>query len=342
MSSVDQDDEDAPSTIAASAETDDDDALVRFAMILAYDGEPFHGSAADPQQPDTVQAHVQRRLASITMVPSSCQATHATFHGRTDAGVHSRGTVVHVDLTRDQVRRLVTLRQRQVTSSSSSQRDTETTTPATQAAAAAAMLERSLIRGLGSGHLRYIQIRRVYAVHRSLFHARKSSVGKLYSYRLHTGDAPLPWETRRAWCLHRPLDVTAMRRVASHTLVGVRDCTVLCRDRRRRPDDRSPVRRIVDVRISPSCDDDDVTVIYVHADFFLTNMCRRLVGLLVQVGLGRVTPQRVHDALGTGFFRHPPQRDLFLVTAPPQGLCLERVYYHAHGRGGDPTRPARR
>ena len=37
--------------------------------------------------------------------------------------------------------------------------------------------------------------------------------------------------------------------------------------------------------------------IQIQADFFLRNMCRRIVGVLVQVGLGKCEPQEVHDYL---------------------------------------------
>ena len=154
-----------------------------------------------------------------------------------------------------------------------------------------------------------------------------------------------------------------MRQVATDTLMGIHDCSVFCRDKRKREDHRSTVRNIVNILIEhhhqnninndideeDDDDDDDVSTdgammvtIYIQADFFLTNMCRRLVGLLVQVGLGKISPDQVRETLGTDF-KHPPThlRDRFLVTAPARGLCLERVLYDPSGRGGDPTLPAR-
>ena len=196
--------------------------FIRFALVVAYDGEPFHGLAADPQQPNTIQAHLQHKLACMVgrKSPETCQVT---LHGRTDAGVHSQGTVVHVDLTRNEVEKMAARR-------TSSSQSTETIPMQ-----AAAVLQQTLLRGLGSGHTKYIQVRAVHPVSRDYFHARKSSVSKVYSYRIHSGYA-LPWETRRCWCLYgRHLDIDSMRQVAA-SLIGIHDCSVFCRDKRKRED----------------------------------------------------------------------------------------------------------
>jgi tRNA pseudouridine38-40 synthase len=60
-----------------------------------------------------------------------------------------------------------------------------------------------------------------------------------------------------------------------------------------------------------------------EADGFLYKMVRGLVGALVAVGEGKLTPARVAALL------EAPRRTPEVVTAPPQGLFLERVIYAA-------------
>lgn len=58
-----------------------------------------------------------------------------------------------------------------------------------------------------------------------------------------------------------------------------------------------------------------------EADGFLYKMVRSLVGTLVAVGEGRLTPERVREILVSRV--RPP----LVLTAPPQGLFLQKVIY---------------
>ncbi len=67
---------------------------VRLRLDLSYDGTGFRGWAIQPGL-RTVQGELEAAIAMILRLPRSAPLTCA---GRTDAGVHARGQVAHVDL----------------------------------------------------------------------------------------------------------------------------------------------------------------------------------------------------------------------------------------------------
>ena len=68
----------------------------RYRAVLAYVGTRFHGWQRQSNAPRTVQAVLEKALSSFDGGP-----VHAQAAGRTDAGVHADGQVVHFDLTRE-------------------------------------------------------------------------------------------------------------------------------------------------------------------------------------------------------------------------------------------------
>ncbi|MFD8210302.1 tRNA pseudouridine(38-40) synthase TruA [Streptomyces sp. NPDC059695] len=74
------------------------DGFVRVRLDLSYDGRDFSGWAKQAQGQRTVQGEIEDALRTVTR---SRETYELTVAGRTDAGVHARGQVAHVDLPVD-------------------------------------------------------------------------------------------------------------------------------------------------------------------------------------------------------------------------------------------------
>jgi tRNA pseudouridine38-40 synthase len=148
------------------------------------------------------------------------------------------------------------------------------------------------------------------------FHARFSATGKHYRYSVLTRSSRSPLACRWSW--HRPgavLDLGAMREAAGH-LLGERDFNAM---RAAGCTARTSVRRVDEVAIrepEPHRIEFDV-----RGNAFLRNMVRILVGTLIEVGDGRLTPLQVAEIMESR------DRSRAGQTAPAHGLCLVEVLY---------------
>ncbi len=146
------------------------------------------------------------------------------------------------------------------------------------------------------------------------FHARFSAKGKRYVYHVHLGDAD-PFTRPYCWTVFRPLDLAAMRAAAA-VLVGRQDFRAFTAlNGPAREDTVRHLRRLDVVRRGKRIR------IIAEGDGFLYKMVRSLAGALVTVGEGRASPEDVRTILASR------QRTAAVLTAPPQGLFLEKVFY---------------
>ncbi len=147
------------------------------------------------------------------------------------------------------------------------------------------------------------------------FDARRSARGKRYLYAIDNVETRAPLTRLFAWQVFRPLDVAAMREAAV-LLVGRHDFSAFqaagC-------DSHHAVRemRRLEVRGEPR----GRIEIVAEATAFVRHMVRNIAGTLVEVGLGGRAPGSVAELLAS---RDRTQAGL---TAPPQGLCLDEVFY---------------
>lgn len=155
--------------------------MPRYRLTLEYDGTPFVGWQIQDNGL-SVQGVLQ------TAIERFCGDTvKATAAGRTDAGVHASGQVVHVELAK--------------------------AWPADR------------VREALNYHLRPhpVSVREV-ALAADDFHARLSARSRRYLYRILNRRAPPALDRDRVWHVARPLDAPAMH-VAAQVLVGRHDFT---------------------------------------------------------------------------------------------------------------------
>ena len=146
------------------------------------------------------------------------------------------------------------------------------------------------------------------------FHARFSARGRAYRYRILNRRAPPALERGRVWHVGAPLDADAMGRAAAR-LLGRHDFSSF---RAAECQANSPLRTLdrLDVRR-----EGDEILLLAEARSFLHHQMRIIAGTLREVGVGRMTPDDVAAALAAR------RRSAAGPTAPPQALCLTRVWY---------------
>jgi tRNA pseudouridine38-40 synthase len=158
----------------------------RLRLVVAYDGAPFSGFARQRDR-RTVQGELETALSRIAREP-----VETVGAGRTDAGVHARGQVVHADVPD--------------------------------------RLDPERVRRALNGALGPAVVVRAAGWAPDGFDARFSARRRTYAYRVDDSSDPDP--LTRGWVLHwrRPLDVERMRE-AARPLVGEHDFAAFCRGR---------------------------------------------------------------------------------------------------------------
>ncbi len=174
------------------------------------------------------------------------------------------------------------------------------------------------------------------------FHPIADAVSKTYCYHLISSRSPLPLWRKRAWIIDKSLDYRAMKQALAY-FVGTRDFSAFRAS-------GSSVKNAV--RTVHFCDIEVMTnslfpptggrhfLFTIAANGFLRYMVRNIVGLVVDIGLGR---RKVADVVTVLASR---DRSMAGPTAPAHGLYLMEVVYDSKPSSlhedADTGRPGRR
>lgn len=261
----------------------------RIRLDVAYDGTDFSGWARQPGL-RTVCGTIETELGKILREPVTL-----TVAGRTDAGVHARAQVCHVDVDP------AWLDQRSIEG---------------RPEALVRRLARLLPSDIAVMDARWAP---------DEFDARFSALRRHYEYRLTTapwGAEPTRARDTAAWQRRADLELV---REASQRLLGLHDFAAFCRRRegattirelqrfewRTEPDPRGPD--------APGAT--EVWTASVTADAFCWSMVRSLVGAVMAVGEGRRSADWISGLL------EEKARSSAVPVAPACGLALVAVEY---------------
>jgi tRNA pseudouridine38-40 synthase len=248
--------------IAVSAEPAES-PKIRWRLDISYDGTNFSGWAAQAGR-RTVQGELERWITRVLRLDRPAQLVCA---GRTDAGVHARGQVAHLDL------------------------DPLVITDGGEP------LARRLNKVLGGDCV----VRRISAAPPG-FDARFAAIWRRYVYRLSDAAVPPdPLYRLQIAQVRREVDLARLNEEAA-ALIGLRDFGAFCRRR----EGGTTIRTLLELAGRRVSSGPMVGVIEctVRADAFCHSMVRSLVGALVAVATGQrdhewlaaITARRVRDS----------------------------------------------
>lgn len=265
----------------------------RWRLDIAYDGTSFRGFADQPGF-DTVVGALRDAMSRTARVTYPLEIVGA---GRTDAGVHAFGQVIHVDLP-DPVY------------------EGDRGSDAEQ-----------LVRSLNHQLAGRIVITRATPVSDD-FHARFSATWRSYRYLVVESPHPaLTLTSLSAWTVPGPLDLDAMN-AAADVILGNHDFRSFCRRPAGAPGGE-PLRRTVlaaawrrlDDEWGITIDQSPVLRFDIRANAFCHQMVRSLTSAMVAVGRGKLDVREVVDRLEN------PDRTGLPSPAPAGGLSLIGVGY---------------
>lgn len=225
--------------------TNTEPALRRARLLVAYNGAAFHGFALTPGTV-TVTQTLNDAIEQVTGSPVAVLGA-----GRTDAGVHAWGQVVHVDL------------------------------------ADATDLDR-LVFSVNSLLDPDIVIRKCEWVTQE-FDARHSALWREYRYTVLNAPVNNPFLAATSWHIRRPLSVPLMQ-LATDSIIGLHDFSSFCRQPQqsgvnRNAEGPSMMRRVHVAQWHNA--GNGILTFDIRANAFCHQMVRSIVGTLVDVGLGR-------------------------------------------------------
>ena len=250
-------------------------------LLLEYDGTAYQGWQIQ-KEGITIQGILEEKILKITG-----ERSRVIGAGRTDAGVHALGQVA--------------------------------------AFRTISRLEPEAIKRALNALLPYdIKVIETSEVNDS-FHPIYDAVKKSYFYIIANQRISSAFLYRYSWQIQQQLELKSMK-YAAQTLIGRHDFSSFMGTGSSIKD---PEREIFSLSIDKLDNIDFMTVsmrgefikIRIEANGFLRHMVRNIVGTLVEIGRGRISPDKINEILKSR------DRKLAGPTSPANGLFLERIVY---------------
>jgi tRNA pseudouridine38-40 synthase len=266
-------------------------ALRNVKLTISYDGTNYHGWQLQPGK-RTIQAELVNAVSELLG-----WRTRVTAASRTDAGVSAKGQVAVIQI------------------------DSPIPT-------------KNLTKAITDRLPADIAVTEAVDVPMG-FNVIGDAKCKLYRYTIFTGRARPVFEIHHCWHLpEAKLDIPAMKQ-AAQLLLGQKDFKSFAAANDHRTDS---VRTIFRCEVYSSCvvrdaacdkntqyairnTHDEWIFVDVEGDKFLYNMVRNIVGTLVEVGVGRMLPEKITEII------EAKDRRAAGPIAPAEGLCLIWVKY---------------
>lgn len=256
-------------------------AMRKIRLLVEYDGTAYHGWQVQ-KKAITVQGMLEEKVLQVT----GCRS-NVVGASRTDAGVHAFGQVAVFT---------------------------------TACRLDAATMRRALNTVLPLD-IRVISSEEV----NDAFHPRKDAVRKRYFYMIANQRTVSAFLFRYAWIIPHVLEIDSMEK-ASRALMGRHNFAAFMGTG---SDIQDTVREIYSLSVEKMNSvifmgvalQGNFMRIAAEANGFLRHMIRNIVGTLVEIGRGKLPPEKMREILESGDRKKAGQ------TAPARGLFLERIYY---------------
>ena len=249
---------------------------MNYKILVQYDGTRYEGWQRQERTGSTIQGKIEAVLSKMCGEEVQIQGA-----GRTDAGVHAKGQVANVHLKErvdPQEVKQDEIRQ---------------------------YLNRYLPEDIAVSEVTEVPER---------FHSRLNATGKIYVYRIATGEVKKVFERRYIYDFGEKPDVHLMRQ-AAEILTGTHDFKSFCSNRRMK---KSTVRTIYSIDLKEK--EGEIVITYT-GNGFLHHMIRILTGTLLEAGMKKRSLSSVAELLEVR------DREKAGFTAPAKGLTLEKVLY---------------
>ncbi len=262
----------------------------KYAALISYNGARFCGWQKQKGSAAAGAPSIQETIETTLIQMVNEDRVSSVGSGRTDAGVHAAGQVMHFTLRRKEWD--------------------------------PAILQKGL-NSLLPHSIRLLAVRQVPIE----FHAQRSAEKKQYSYYFQQGPCAIPHLAPFSWWIRKRLDVEAMAQ-AARDLIGEHDFKAF-QSRGAKPGPTVRRILEAEVSFEPVSFPGSALYgppiglvrFRVVGTGFLKQMVRSIAGTLLQVGEGKRDSGCIREIL------ERQSRDLTGPTAQPRGLWLEQVWY---------------